>query len=166
MSSTWQELKGSNNSLLTGSDLWENQAQDRWSILQQLVEGFRGKRREKRKKSTETQGQNTNHGGEKYKFNVAVVVCKWFRSETRRVETNAQCIISSLSLNGSRIPVPVLTNSYFKKEIPKSNPMEGVRVLNLNLDFVLQERALTAEGSASLHTESQVLKYSIWIIWY
>lgn len=42
--------------------------------------------------------------------------------------------------------------------------MEGVRVLNLNLDFVLQERALTAEGSASLHTESQVLKYSIWII--
>lgn len=58
----------------------------------------------------------------------------------------------------------MLTNSYFKKEIPKSNPMEGVRVLNLNLDFVLQERALTAEGSASLHTESQVLKYSIWII--
>lgn len=42
--------------------------------------------------------------------------------------------------------------------------MEGVCVLNLNLDFVLQERALTAEGSASLHTVSQVLKYSIWII--
>lgn len=51
-----------------------------------------------------------------------------------------------------------------KRRSQRINPMEGVRVLNLNLDFVLQERALTAESSASLHTESQVLKYSIWII--